>query len=289
MNRAAALLLLLLVVGCHPYDQYQKFPDDAATVDGSSLAGQIIYSNCAAESCTGAGSNNGWTRTVETSGCYSGSCLKLVGTLNTNPNATGYGAGNTSIGTMNIFGHTEITISSWVKLSKDGNSLQDGNLMQTTISVGPTQTWASETAPNFGADYHMTRVIGTVRPASWFKMVTATGNPAYPQDNGDGTYYSWKGYIKGTIQPEGPPGVGTSWVNFTKWIKLPSTATATDGAVKVWLGNELLLDIWDAKMKDDDAGTSFTRMAWYPNSAAGEPFEHWMDEMVVYQGYVPPR
>jgi len=32
----------------------------------------------------------------------------------------------------------------------------------------------------------------------------------------------------------------------------------------------------------------FTKVLFYPSSEAAEPFAHWMDEMVIYEGLVPP-
>jgi hypothetical protein len=35
-------------------------------------------------------------------------------------------------------------------------------------------------------------------------------------------------------------------------------------------------------------GTTFTKVSFYPSSEATESFEHWEDEMIIYEGYVPP-
>ena len=35
--------------------------------------------------------------------------------------------------------------------------------------------------------------------------------------------------------------------------------------------------------------TAFSGFTFYPSSEAGEAFEHWMDEMIIYEGYVPPN
>ena len=251
--------------------------------------GDILYQNCApGGSCTGAGSSNGWTRTVVSSGCHSGECLKLVGTVNTNPSAVGYGAGNTSIASSSIAKKSEITVSYWIKLNKDSNSIKGGNFKDLRFYVGSTQYTASSLIPHFGRDFYMDRTIGTIRPASWFTMITNTTNRDYPIDNGDGTYYSWNGYIMGDIETGGPGGLGTTWQHVTKWIKLPTTSTAQNGACKVWIGNQLALDITNIKMKDSGSLPYFTKFTLYPSSEATEPFEHWMDDVVISEGYVPP-
>jgi hypothetical protein len=256
---------------------------------GSSFAatGDILYQNCASEgSCTGAGSNDGWTRTVVSSGCRSGSCLKLVGTLNTNPNARGYGAGNTAFGATGVSGKKEITVSHWVKTS--ATSIKEANFKFTRLYVGSSSYTASEIAPSPSSDLYTGSMIGTLRPAPWFKMVTYDNNIGYPKDNGDGTYYSHNGYIAGNFQSGSPTWTGPTWVKWTKWVRLPSTLTASDGACKIWIGDQLVLDIYNFKYKDLNSGLAFTKLTWYPSSEAAVPFEHWEDEMIVYEGYVPP-
>lgn len=251
--------------------------------------GDILYQNCApGGKCTGAGSNNGWTRTVVSSGCHSGECLKLVGTVNTNPNAIGYGAGSTSITGSGITNKSEITVSYWIKTNKDASSISGGNLKDLRFFVGSTQYTASSLVPHYGKDFYMDRTIGTIRPASWFSMVTSSDNKDYPIDNGNGTYYSWNGYIRGKIEAGGPSDIGTKWQQVTKWIKLPTSSGSQDGACKVWIGNQLALDISNFKMKDSGSLPYFTKFTLYPSSEATEPFEHWMDDVVILEGYVPP-
>jgi hypothetical protein len=175
-----------------------------------------------------------------------------------------------------------------MKLSESGNTLSGGNLKDIRFYVGSTQFTASAIVPHFGADFYIDRVIGTVRPATWFNMVVQQYGNGYPIPNGDGTYYSHEGYIKGSILPGGPIRPGTTWLDMTRWIRLPSTSTAQDGALKVWIGGQLALDITNFKMKDTGSLPYFTSFKFYPSSEATEPFEHWMDEMVIYEGYVSP-
>lgn len=258
-------------------------------LQSSAANGDIIYQNCASGgSCMGAGSGNGWTRTVVSSGCYSGQCLKLVGTRNTNSGAAGYGAGNTSLNSSSIAGYREVTVSYWIKLSKKGTSISGGNFKGTRLYTGGETYWISDIVPHFGGDFYTSAILGTIRPASWFKMVTDTHNKDYPTDNGNGTYTSSKGWIKGTIQSGGPTPPGTSWVRVTKWARLPSTNTSSDGAIKIWFGDKLALDIYNAKFKYTTNASKFSAISFYPSSEASEPFEHWMDEMIIYEGYVPP-
>ncbi len=257
---------------------------------GFAATGDILYQNCTSSgSCTGAGSNNGWTRSVVSSGCKSGSCLKLVGSLNSNNGL--YGAGSTSLGTTSVKGKTQITISHWTKYSEDANSISDGNIKLDRAYTGSSASnfYATSISPSFGKDLYMGAMVGTmINKASWFDMVESTDNSAYPVKNANGTYTVDR-YIKGSITSSGPQAPGTSWVKVTKWLKLPSTPSGRDGAVKVWIGNDLIYELINAGYSSQYmGGTTFTKLNFYPSSEATEPFEHWEDEMIIYEGYVPP-
>jgi hypothetical protein len=260
----------------------------ASSFDSSFAAtGDTLYQNCTSSGgCTGAGSNTGWVRTVVSSGCYSGSCLKLVGSHNSNNGL--YGAGSTSISNTSVKGKKEITISQWVKYNKDVNSIDGGN-MKLDRAYSGEKFYATSISPSFGNDYYMGAMKGTmINKASWFEMVESTKNKDYPVNNGNGTY-SVNGYIKGKITSGGPTACGTSWVKVTKWIKLPTTDTGTNGAVKIWIGDQLLYELINVgAFSSYPIGTTFKSLSFYPSSEAKEPFEHWVDEMIIYEGYVPP-
>jgi hypothetical protein len=263
----------------------------ASSFDSSFAAtGDILYQNCTtAGGCTGAGSAGGWTRTVETSGCYTGSCLKLVGTVNPY-NTSIYGAGSTSLPASGVAGKTEITISQWVKYDEDVNSISSGNMkLDRAYTGGNLDFYATSITPSFGKDFYMGAMKGTmINKASWFDMVESSDNRDYPANNGDGTY-DVNGYIKGSITSGGPQAPGTKWVRVTKYLRLPTTSGGNNGAVKVWIGDDLLFELTDAGYSTQYAGgTTFTSLNFFPSSEAGEPFEHWGDEMIVYEGYVPP-
>jgi hypothetical protein len=260
-----------------------------ATSLGSSFAatGDILYQNCTTSgNCTGAGSNNGWTRTVVSSGCHSGQCLKLVGTVNTNSGAPGYGAGNTSIGVPGVSGHDEITVQYWVKYDENARSMSGGNLKNFIPYISSTTRWGTVIAPHVGRDFRLSHITGTFKSVPWFTPVTTDTNRAYSTDNGDGTYYSGGGYTMGDITlPQKP---GTTWVKYTVYLKLPTTLTGTNGIAKVWYNDQVMFDMRNCSIKESGGTTKFTRLTFYSSSEAKEPFEHWMDDMIVYEGYVPP-
>lgn len=253
-------------------------------VASHAATGDIIYQNCtSAGGCSGAGSNTGWVRTVETSGCHTGSCLKLVASLNS---GTGlYGAGNTSITAGAISGHDEVTITYYVKYDERSDAISGGNIKMFIPYVGGSLRYGTVIMPHHGAEYYVSRVIGTFTPASWFDPATYVN---YSVDNGDGTFTSSVGYTKGSFDDTAPAYPGSTWVKMTHYMKLPTTPTGTDGLMKVWVNNDLMIDFSTCKMAETGSETQFSSFTFYSSSEADEPFEHWMDEMVIYEGYVPP-
>jgi pimeloyl-ACP methyl ester carboxylesterase len=257
--------------------------------------GDIIYQKCtAASSCTGAYNNaeGGYIRTLETLGCYSGECLKLEGTYNPLPNGDiRYGSGNHTLTTNAISGYTEITTSSWAKYSEPIENISRGNIKLNRFLIGTTGVlWASTITPHPMGDWYVDRFIGDMRPATWLDMVTYNQNMGYPHDNGDGTYTSLpgQGWIAADLDSGTPANPGTSWVKWTEWVKLPSSPSAADGEIKYWLNNELLIHMYNGKFKDTPDTASFKTFVMFPSSEAKEPFSWWQDEIIVYEGYVPP-
>lgn len=257
--------------------------------------GEILYQNCtSAVSCNPGNTVDptnvpaAWTRSVETTGCHSGSCLKLVGTIH--PLGEKYGAGNTSIPTGSaVLNKTELTVQYWVKLSEAGRGMISGNLKMFLPYVSTTainHRWGSVVIPQFGHDFYVSRLRhNTFRPAPWF---SPTISSVYATNNGDGTYYTNQHYINGNANKDTSLRPGTSWVKFTHYYKVPSSPTAYDGVAKVWMNDELMLDIWNAGYEESPTGVGFVTLTFYSSSEAGEPFEHWMDDMIIYEGYVPP-
>jgi lysophospholipase L1-like esterase len=260
---------------------------------GFAATGDILYQNCTPSGSCNPGNTEGinqnppaWHRTVETSGCYSGSCLKLIGEPNSNT-VDGYGAGDTGINVTAVNGKNEITISYLVKFDEDSHNISSGNIKHYIpyMKGGARFGTVINKWPN--RDWYMSHVVGTFRPASWLWVLTNDINSAYAVPNGDGTYFTGNsGYTAVDFVNIERPGI--TWKKFTTYIRMPSTPTASDGVVKIWYGDELMLDYWDVKSQYVPTEAALYFLTFYSSSEAKEPFEHWMDDMVIYEGYVPP-
>jgi hypothetical protein len=266
------------------------------TPDVFAETGDILYSNCVnAGSCTGAGSSIGWVRTVESTGCYSGSCLKVTGTSNPHDGYTHGGSNDLPISTSAANGKSEITVVYYTKYHQMMDDITDANFKSFRPYVGGGNYYFA-TINGFrlsGAvarDFYASFNYGIVTPTAIFQVQdyedTYEGNGDACDDLGNGTYNcNPAGRLLGRILSPAQP-IGTTWVKLRQWIKIPSTTSASDGEAKLWVDEELAFHMTGIGM--DGTQTTFSDFTWYPSSEAGEAFEQWMDEMVILEGYVPP-
>lgn len=250
--------------------------------------GDILYQNCtSASTCTGAGSSTGWVRTVETSGCQSGSCLKLVSSYNSGLGR--HGATNTSINVGSaIDNYDEITVVSYVKFNKNIGLINGGNIKWVRPYTGDSNDYfGAVMMPWYGRQFYSSHNKGTTTPESSFdpydESDTFVGDTRYMMNQGNGTWTAPEGRIVGHISPD----FGASWTKIRFWLKLPTTTSSADGEIKLWVNEVLQFHTVDAQ-QGDNLHAYFTGLNFYPSSEAEEQFEHWVDEMIIYEGYVPP-
>lgn len=263
-------------------------------VPSFAATGDILYQNCAGEGCVGADPSVTYlTRSVETSGCQSGNCLKVVGSYNSGGGLYG-GSSQLSIPASGISGKNEITVVYYTKFSKA--NISAGNLKSIRPYVGgPNYYFGATVTQHWTNDLYFSTNNGTTRPESEFTCRDNGYDDTYMVANGDGTYDTAKGRISGSFDfssTGGQDGFGAYWTKVRHWIKLPFTITATDGEMKVWINGELAFHSYDLShysVYGDPPQSTFSGFTFYPSSEAGEPFEQWMDEMIVYEGYVPPE
>ena len=259
------IILLLLTSWTHP---------------SSAATGDILYQNCASGICTGAGSATGWARTVESSGCQSGECLKLVASVN----GSLYGAGNTSITANGISGENEITVVYWIKFNKSARNISGGNIKGFRPLTGSSYYFATMNS-HFGWDYYASVNTGNMTVTD--KVTEVKPFTGYSDLIGGYDYSNPDGRFELLFNAGGHDGFGAYWTKVRHWIKLPSTSGGSDGESKIWINEELIATFTNQKTSPN-AETTFNGFTFYPSSEATEPFEHWMDEMTVYDGYVPP-
>ena len=69
---------------------------------------------------------------------------------------------------------------------------------------------------------------------------------------------------------------------------MPTNQNSGDGEYKLWIDETLVFSAYNIDRDNDGTADYFTSLNFYPSSEAGEAFEHWIDEMVIYEGYIPP-
>jgi hypothetical protein len=258
-----------------------------------SANGDVIWSGCGATcDASFAGSKTGWTRTIETTGCSSGECLKLDAAPNGQGNCgtgeTRYGAGNTSISTSSVSGYDEITVVYKVKFDSSNRAINDGNIKGVRPLQGSSGSYTFATLDaHFGRDFYMASWENgaTLSPESVVTFVN-TNAPYCTQLMGD---YDCNKRMQISFTVDSMDGYpANTWREVRHWFKLPTSGTSADGEAKMWVDDTLVFHLTDVDQDDED-NTVFSSLLFYPSSEdCDDDVEHWLDEMKIYEGYVPP-
>lgn len=83
-------------------------------------------------------------------------------------------------------------------------------------------------------------------------------------------------------------GMGTAWRKMRMHILMPTSYTSGDGQVTMWVDDNLIFTLDNIDMHER-GGLTTTRISFAPVDETATPHEHWYDEIIVYEGYVPPR
>lgn len=249
--------------------------------------GDIIYQNCTS-TC-----DESWERvaeppiTIESSNCHSNECYKLVFTET---------PGSPAIGVSAISGYSEITLTYWTKFNKNSSSITSGNIKGFRPYVGGSTYAAAEMSSHFGYSHYITSSWDgssygsslTFTPTAAVTQVHTATPPDYCEDIGGGDY-SCPRQLEINFSVNGDANYpANTWRKFRMWIKLPSTTSSADGEIKMWIDDVQLYAITDWDLADG-CQTTFSGITFYPSEDAGESYEHWMDDIIIYEGYVPPE
>jgi hypothetical protein len=247
--------------------------------------GDVLFSGCQ-ENCSDgyAGSGNGWTRTIQNSGCVSGECLKLDASYNS---GNRYGGGSTRITVSSINGHDEVTIVYYVKLNPGSRSLSNGNVKGVRLYHGSSAYIFSTMDAHFSYDHYQS-VTNALTLQGTDLLTKVKQNSSYCSSLGNNTYSCPVRYDLQFRTKDGSNGYPSGkWRKVRYWVKMPSSANSSDGESMLWVDEELIYRTYNVRRRSE-GGNTFTSMTFFPSCEAGEPFEHWLDEMTIYEGYVPP-
>lgn len=150
-----------------------------------------------------------------------------------------------------------------------------------------------------GADY-VAAVIGAWFDEGWYqsawlsatliptsKVTDVDTRPDFCKDNRDGTYDCRGADGVGRLAIRWTPGYGTDWHLIRMYIKMPTNDNTADGLVRIWIDEELLYTLRDIK-KFPGGSSNVTSMHFFPSDDAKVSYGHYLDEIKVYAGEVPP-
>lgn len=115
--------------------------------------------------------------------------------------------------------------------------------------------------------------------------------PGRPAGDSDILSFAW------TTDNGVTSGYGTSWHKIRLYTKLPSSDTAFDGAITMWIDEKLAFTATNVKSSSAGmaligypgaGGATLTYVKFYPSDDAKSPFVHSYDDIIIYEGYVPP-
>ena len=116
-----------------------------------------------------------------------------------------------------------------------------------------------------------------------FVVVNVDRSSVYCDDLGDNIYSC----PHGRLRLDWSPGFGTEWRKIRMYVDMPTTDSSADGEMKIWIDEELLYTLTDIDKKD--GGNCYTTtLRFAPSDEAATTYNHSYDEIVVYEGYVPP-
>lgn len=112
----------------------------------------------------------------------------------------------------------------------------------------------------------------------------------YAYDNGDGTYTAIgdgeddRSNVSVKMSPWAENNV---WYNLRIYIKYPTSDQTYDGEYTIWFNDRLVFRATDVKIREGQ-DTTVKGVRFLPDARGDEGFYQYLDEVTMYEGYVPP-
>jgi hypothetical protein len=192
----------------------------------------------------------------------------------------------------------EVTLDFWEKYSVPENAVG---------VIWNCKSFRMMNGPDDAYDY-MAGVISRHDAGYWYQSYWGNGttpanltiNPATVMDDvsSDCTFVSTNHYTCAhKLQVGYQTQWGTNWRHIRVYVKIPTNDSSSDGATTVWINDELFYTLTNITRGDSWGSLPG---GWYPYVSAitfhpsddfystGVAFYHYWDDIVVYEGYVPP-
>ncbi len=223
------------------------------------------------------------TRQVVTgtsNGCYSntGSCAKL--------NVVS-GVSSSDFWVMDIADRREVTVVWYERYSAWPLEWWEGGCKSIRpFWGGGDQDYMFGLISYYGGNEMYTSAMdtGIVTPGSGVEIWTTPPHSDSCTDLGDGTYdCNTPNHIKFTWE-----GMGTNWRKMRYYIKLPSSNTASDGENKLWVDEQLIYSVNGVSRSTLGSDPRVVSFRIAPVDQSYVSHEHWYDDVIAYEGYLPP-
>lgn len=189
----------------------------------------------------------------------------------------------------------EITVDYWEKFDVDPSQSGIWNVksIRPYVGSGGNDYMAAIMSLHNGAQFYQSTWGGT-------GLLTTTADVASVNlgsefCKGSGTSYTCP---LGRMELKWKPSWGTDWHNVRVYIKVPSSASSSDGLTTVWIDGKLIYkltnlspsSLWSSNWRPYTTYITFHPSDDFFQGVSGTkfPFHHFYDDITIYEGYVPP-
>lgn len=192
---------------------------------------------------------------------------------------------------------SEVTINYWEKINVTGG---DGDLPVAGANIKSLRVYNNSDPSKYELgsilshhfDKYFYTGVGGVSTLDFGDIVYDRKNYSsyYAEENDDGTYTAIGNGEddRSNVSVKMKPWVeNNAWYNLRVYIKFPTDDTTYDGEYAIWLNDDIIFRATNLKIREGQ-DTSIRGIRFLPDQRGDEGFYQYLDEVTVYDGYVPP-
>jgi hypothetical protein len=190
-----------------------------------------------------------------------------------------------------VLNKREITVVYWEKYDVAPTVSDLWNVKSSRAYTSASTYMAGMISRSDGGDWQQT-APGSSNTLTVTDAVTSVANWSGYCNNVSGDVWNCP---EGRIKVSWAPGTGTSWHKIRYYLKAPSSSSATDGITMLWIDENLIYSETNIKGAPQ-ANPYITGVSFHPSddfyqgtNGTRVPFNHFYDNVTIYEGYVPPQ
>ena len=191
----------------------------------------------------------------------------------------------------------EITLVYWEKYDVPESVAYDWNCKGTRAYTDPNggSSYIGAIMSRWYDSQWQQGVFGTAKATTTSNVTSVTGGANYCTSTGTNTYNCGSGSY-GAISVK-LPDRGTTWHKIRAYYKMPTSPTAKDGLTTMWIDEKPIYYLTNISGSPQASGfipwtNNISHIVVHPSDNYmddnGPTFNHGYDDIVVYEGYVPP-